>query len=100
MLDFFKSILGGGNKVNIQEILDKGAVVIDVRTPQEYAAGHVKGSKNIPLNTISTNIEKIKAMNKPIILCCASGMRSGQATGILTKEGIEAYNAGSWQSLA
>ena len=96
LLDF----LGFGNKSNsIQEFKDKGAIVIDVRSQGEFAGGHIKGSKNIPLNEIGSKINDIKKLNKPVIACCASGMRSSQATSILKKNGIEVINGGGWQSL-
>ena len=92
--------LGFGNKSNsIQEFKDKGAVIIDVRSQVEFAGGHIKGAKNIPLNEIRNKIDDIKKLNKPVIACCASGMRSSQATSILKQNGIEAVNGGGWQSL-
>ena len=96
LLDF----LGLGNKSeSIQEFIEKGAVIIDVRSPGEFASGHIKGSKNIPLNEIGAKINEIKNQNKPVIACCASGMRSSQATSILKQNGIDAINGGGWQSL-
>lgn len=93
-------LLGFGNKSeNITEFLAKGAIIIDVRTPAEYANGHIKGSKNVPLNLITSQIEILKKIEKPIIACCASGMRSAQATSILKSNGIETLNGGGWQSL-
>ena len=94
------SMLGfGGKSENIKDFMDKRAVIIDVRTPGEFQGGHIKGSKNIPLNTIGNQIESIKKLNKPVIACCASGMRSAQATSILKSNGIEAMNGGGWSSL-
>jgi rhodanese-related sulfurtransferase len=96
LLDF----LGLGNKSeSIQEFVEKGAIIIDVRSPGEFSGGHIKGSKNIPLNEISAKINEIKKLNKPVIACCASGMRSSQATSILKQNGIDAINGGGWQSL-
>jgi len=96
LLDF----LGLGNKSeSIQEFVEKGAIIIDVRSPGEFSGGHIKGSKNIPLNEISAKINEIKKLNKPVIACCASGMRSSQATSILKQNGIETINGGGWQSL-
>lgn len=96
LLDF----LGFGNKSNsIQEFKEKGAVIIDVRSQGEFAGGHIKGAKNIPLNEIGNKINDIKKLNKPVITCCASGMRSSQATSILKQNGIDAINGGGWQSL-
>lgn len=58
--------------------------------------GHVKGSKNIPLQSIQGQVNKIKKMNKPVVVCCASGMRSAQAASILSQAGIETVNGGGW----
>lgn len=70
--------------------------IIDVRTPAEFMGGHVANSINIPLNEIPNRVEEIKAMNGPILLCCASGNRSGQAAHFLKVQGIECENGGSW----
>ena len=84
---------------NIKEFLNKGAVIIDVRTETEYKLGAIAGSKNIPLQVIDSKIGAIKKLNKPIITCCASGMRSGKAASILKGYGIESVNGGGWNSL-
>lgn len=73
----------------------KGTVV-DVRTRAEYIGGHVNGSVNIPLQEITSHIEEIKAMEQPIIFCCASGGRSGQATQYFKSLGVNCENGGSW----
>lgn len=93
--------LFGSNKTNerLKELLSQGAVIIDVRTPAEFKRGHAKGAQNIPLQSIEGKAGKIKKLNKPVILCCASGNRSGQATSILKKKGIAAENGGAWTSV-
>lgn len=94
------SMLGlSGKSENIKEFIDNAAVIIDVRSTGEFQGGHIKGSKNIPLNTIENQIDAIKKGNKPVIVCCASGMRSSQAASILKSNGIEVINGGGWQSL-
>lgn len=70
--------------------------IIDVRTPGEFMGANVAGSINIPLNEIQQRVSEIKEMPQPIILCCASGARSGQATGFLKSNGINCINGGSW----
>ncbi|MBI2280977.1 MAG: rhodanese-like domain-containing protein [Bacteroidetes bacterium] len=100
-MSFLRKIFGLGPKVDVHELIRNGATLIDVRTPAEYNSGHAKGSTNIPLDKISTKIEKIKQLKKPVVLCCRSGMRSGQATSILKGAGIkEAYNGGPWNNFA
>lgn len=73
--------------------------IVDVRTPGEYAHGHVNGSINIPLNEIHGRIDEIKKLTAPLILCCASGNRSGQATYFLSAQGINCFNAGPWHEV-
>lgn len=73
--------------------------IIDVRTPGEFEGGHVAGSINIPLNEIAERLDEIRAMEQPIVLCCASGMRSGQAAGFLNGNGIPCTNGGGWMEV-
>jgi rhodanese-related sulfurtransferase len=82
-----------------KELVANGAQIVDVRTKGEYQSGHLKGSVNIPLQVLPQNLSKIRK-DKPVIVCCASGMRSGSAKGILSSNGYaEVYNGGSWNSL-
>jgi phage shock protein E len=87
------------SNANYKSLMDKGAIIVDVRTPQEFDAGHINGSKNIPLNIIPQQIAILKSKNVPIICVCASGMRSGNACSQLKSAGVECYNAGSWSGL-
>jgi rhodanese-related sulfurtransferase len=73
--------------------------IVDVRTPSEFMGGHVAGSINIPLQEIQTRIEEIANMAQPIVLCCASGNRSGQASVYLKSLGIDCENGGSWMDV-
>jgi rhodanese-related sulfurtransferase len=96
-MSFFRKLFGLGPKVDHFALLEQGAILIDVRTPAEFKDGHVPGSKNVPLDTIQNKVKKIENLNKPIVLCCRSGMRSGQATAILKRNGVQnVYNGGSW----
>ena len=94
----FLSQLFGGNK--IKEALRKGAIIIDVRTPNEFDQGRAADSINIPVDRIPVNAARIKEMKRPVIFCCSSGSRSGQAVRIMKAAGLkEVYNGGSWLSL-
>ena len=70
--------------------------IIDVRTPDEFNGGHVAGSINIPMQEIEMRLSEIKKLPQPIVLCCASGSRSGHATLFLKNHGINCENGGSW----
>jgi rhodanese-related sulfurtransferase len=99
-MSFFGLFGGGTSAASIEEYLKDGAVVIDVRTIDEFESGHVTGSKNIVLNSIPAKIAEIKAMNKKVIAVCRSGARSGQATSFLKQQGIDVINGGPWQNVA
>lgn len=89
-----------GNKTDKIKTFQKGgAIIIDVRTPEEYKQGAIAGSVNIPLQTITSKLKIIQGYNKPVITCCASGMRSASAASIISAEGIEVINGGGWKSL-
>jgi len=76
--------------------MSKNLTIIDVRTPAEFMGGNVAGSINIPLQEIHLKVDEIKQMSQPLILCCASGNRSGQAAAYLKSVGVECENGGSW----
>ena len=73
--------------------------IIDVRTHAEFSRGHVAGSVNIPLQEIASRVEEVKAFPQPILFCCASGMRSGQATQYFQSLGVDCENGGGWMEV-
>ncbi len=77
-------------------IKENRGTIVDVRTREEFIGGHVATSINIPINEIPERMEEIKSLATPLILCCASGGRSGQAEHYLSQQGIECLNGGSW----
>jgi phage shock protein E len=87
--------------MNLKELINSPtATIVDVRTPSEFMGGHVAGSINIPLQEVPQRIEELRGMSKPLVLCCASGNRSGQATQYLAGSGIdEVYNGGGWMAV-
>lgn len=99
MIEFFKKLFGV-KSINFKQLMEEGAIILDVRTPGEFSSGHIKGSVNIPLTKLSHNYNKLKSKNNPIITCCASGIRSASAKGILHSNGYEkVYNGGAWHLL-
>lgn len=96
MLEFLRKLFGG---TDLKPIIDNGATLIDVRSPQEFKSGSAHGAINIPLPDLAKRIDEVKKLPHPIVTCCASGMRSGTAANRLKTYRIEAYNGGSWQKV-
>lgn len=86
-----------GENVDYLGLITNGAIVVDVRSEQEYNNGHANGSINIPLHELSSNLSNLKG--KEVILVCRSGARASTAKSLLKKNGISAYNAGAWQTV-
>ena len=95
----FFDFLFGTKKRQVQEMLDKGAIILNVRSKREWDSGHIANAKHIPLDDLQNHVEKLKKLNKPIITCCASGMRSAKAAQFLNLNNIIATNGGGWLSL-
>jgi phage shock protein E len=99
MLQSLKKIFGVGPKADYKQLVKSGAKIIDVRTKREYAAGHIEGSVNIPLNELMEGVKKLNK-NTVLITCCASGARSASAKVTLGSAGFtKVYNGGGWTSL-
>jgi phage shock protein E len=100
MINTIKKLLGLGPKVDYADLVKQGAIILDVRSKGEFASGHIKGSLNISVDTLSRSLTQLKDKQKPIITCCASGMRSASAKSILKANGYEyVHNGGSWIGL-
>jgi phage shock protein E len=85
--------------MEVQEYLKKGAVILDVRTKEEWDEAHGKNAKHIVLTTVPLQLEEIRAWGKPVIAVCRSGARSSQATQFLVNNGLDAINGGPWQNV-
>lgn len=77
-------------------IKERQGTIVDVRTPAEYEGGSVNGSINIPLQEVQERIQELKNLRQPLVLCCASGARSGAALRYLAQQGVDCVNGGSW----
>ena len=77
----------------------QGALLIDVRSPAEFAGGNAPGSINIPLQELSSRINEVPPSG-PVVLCCATGSRSGMAKMMLKRKGYQkVFNIGKWRNL-
>ncbi|MDQ2792456.1 MAG: rhodanese-like domain-containing protein [Bacteroidota bacterium] len=99
MISFLKKLLGLRPGPDLGALIAAGATIIDVRSKAEYQGGHLKTSLNLPLDTLPAGLSKLDK-TKPVVTCCASGMRSAAACGMLRKQGFaEVHNGGSWLRL-
>jgi phage shock protein E len=100
MMETLKKLFGLGTSADYEQLVREGALILDVRTKREYDSGHIKGSVNIPVDQLRANLHRLQDKEKPIITCCASGMRSGTARDILQSNGYSrVHNGGSWIGL-
>lgn len=98
MAGFLSRLFGLEDTADFQNLLENGAILLDVRTKGEYKQGNISNSINIPLDSLSSSLSKLKK-DQTIIVVCASGMRSKSAVSILKKNGFsEVYNGGSWSN--
>ncbi len=98
-MGFFATLFGKRDNSALNEAIAKGALLVDVRTPAEFAAGSVKGATNIPLDRIGQHADKLRK-KASVVVCCRSGARSAQAKAILARQGCQnVVDGGSWQQV-
>jgi phage shock protein E len=95
----FLDFIFGAKKRQVENYLKNGAVVLDVRTKKEWDAGHIQNAIHIPLDELHKRVNEVKKLNKSIITCCQSGVRSAKAAKFLNLNNIEATNGGGWLDL-
>lgn len=69
--------------------VEAGATLVDVRTPEEFAAGHLPGAVNIPVDDLSLRLEELGAPEKPVVVYCRSGGRGARAEKLLKERGFQ-----------
>ena len=76
-----------------RKLVAAGAILVDVRSPGEFAAGHLEGARNIPVGELSSRLGELPK-DKPIVVYCAVGARSATAAGLLAEAGYDVRNLG------
>jgi len=99
IVNFIKKLFTKSPVSDFKNMVEDGAVIVDIRPSIEFSAGHINGSHNIPLILMSESIDVLKKLHKPVILVDHTGKRSKWAKNLLSEAGIEAYDGGSWLSL-
>ncbi|SDD03307.1 rhodanese-like domain-containing protein [Niabella drilacis] len=98
-MGLFSSLFGKKDATQLAAVIAAGAFLVDVRTPEEFLAGSVKGAVNIPLDQLQGRLAAFKNKNA-IVVFCRSGGRSSMAKRLLTQNGFDnVINGGSWQQV-
>jgi phage shock protein E len=98
-MGFFSAFFGTADNSKLIEVINQGALLVDVRSPSEFASGSVKGAVNIPLDNLQQQITKFKATQN-IVVFCRSGHRSSMAKNILTQSGFKnVTDGGTWKNV-
>jgi rhodanese-related sulfurtransferase len=99
MFNLFSNLFATTEDDQLPELIKKGAFLVDVRTPAEFADSHVPGSINIPLDKISSQLDRFKGKEN-IVVFCRSGNRSSQAKSILERNGFKnVINGGTYMNV-
>lgn len=86
------------SKADFQTLINEGAQILDVRSPEEFDGGHLKNALNIPIDQLTANTHLLDGQ-RTIITVCHSGMRSASAAEWLRINGFRVYDAGPWVNL-
>ena len=96
----FLDFIFGAKRRQVENYLENGAIILDVRTQREWDKGHIENAKHIPLQDLQNHVEELKQLKKPFVVCCESGVRSAKAAKFLNLNNMEATNGGGWVSLS
>ena len=100
MVNSIKNFFGFGQVVNYKQLICEGAILLDVRTSEEYMAGHIEGAINIPVEKLRENLANLVNKQGIIIACCTDGSKSWYAKNLLDSTGyMHVYDGGSWTKL-
>lgn len=86
---FMMMKMSGGNPQEAKRLVEEGATLVDVRSPSEYASGHIDGAVNIPVGELGRRLDELPDKAQPIVVYCRSGARSGSAKSLLDSKGYQ-----------
>lgn len=83
---------GDVSRAEARRLVEAGARLVDVRTPEEFAAGHLPGALNLPIQELERRMVELEPRERPIVVYCRSGSRSARAAHLLEKAGFGAIH--------
>ena len=100
MIGTWGKTFGWGQSLNYAALVKEGALILDVRTEEEFEVDHIEGSLNIPVEKLRNNLHLLADKQRVIIACCVSGAKSWYAKNLLDSLGfVRVYDAGKWTKL-
>ncbi len=90
-----KMWLGKVSPEKAHELVQHGARLVDVRTHAEFSRGHLEGALNIPVQELASRVSEVGSKDVPVVVYCASGVRSASARSILKNAGFEVHDLGA-----
>jgi phage shock protein E len=91
------AVMAGPNRIDggeAKRLVAEGALLLDVRTPAEFAGGHVEGALNVPVQVLAQRLGELGDKARPIVVYCQSGGRSARAAGELQAAGFTVHDLG------
>jgi rhodanese-related sulfurtransferase len=101
MFNFLGLSSSGVSSAEAKALVDKGALLLDVRTREEFSSGHVNGALNIPVQELAGRLKELSDKAKPVVVYCRSGGRSASAASLLRQSGYNVHDLGAmhnWQN--
>jgi len=87
-MSFLAKLFGhGATREEAHRLVKEGALVLDVRTAQEFGGGHIQGALNIPVQELEARMRELGPGPRPVVVYCRSGARSSAAAAMLTRAG-------------
>ncbi|MCU0657454.1 MAG: rhodanese-like domain-containing protein [Polyangiaceae bacterium] len=92
----FRQMAGKVDPARARALVDAGARLVDVRSPGEFSGGHLPGAINLPVGELGARLSELPDRERPLVVYCASGMRSAAAASLLRGKGFrEVHDLGA-----
>lgn len=95
LLDFLGSAKPSASAGEAKTLVEQGALLLDVRTPEEFSSGHLSGAKNIPVQELAGRMRELPPTSRSVVVYCRSGGRSASAAKLLRSSGYQVHDLGA-----
>lgn len=96
IFSLYRQFAGKVDPSKARTLVKEGAILVDVRSPAEFASGHLPNAVNLPVGDLRSRLSDVGSKERPVVVYCASGMRSASAASLLRRNGFhEVYDLGA-----